>query len=168
MKLYLVRHAEAVNQPVAGERPLTEAGRQDAAALAQAMKALALTVPVIWHSGKARAFQTAEILNAAICAEQGLIAHDDLLPMDAIKPIAKLLCNQESDLMIVGHEPFLGELAAKLIVGKRRRKVLDLAKCSVACLQRDDAGDWSVIWVITAELARKLTQPAPVSAAATP
>jgi phosphohistidine phosphatase len=153
MKVYLVRHAEAVNQQAMRDRPLSDTGRRDAEAMAQLFKRLQVSAPVIWHSGKARSKEMAEIINAVIPASQGLLLHDGLLPMDPVKRIAKLLSKYESDLMIVGHDPFLSELAAKLITGKRRKKVLDLAKGEAVCLERDDSGDWSILWAVTPEIA---------------
>jgi phosphohistidine phosphatase SixA len=55
--------------------------------------------------------------------------------------------------MIVGHEPFLGKLAARLVTGRSSTPMLALGKPSVACLEHDGGGKdgWRVAWVIGPE-----------------
>jgi phosphohistidine phosphatase len=151
MKLYLVRHAEAAAKSAGRERQLTRQGRRDAEALAALLRPMKLKVEAIWHSGKARAGQTAQPLAEALRAAQGLQRCDGLMPLDPVKPIAALVGGMSEDLMIVGHEPFLGKLAARLLRGRKSPSVLDLGKPGVVCLQGGGAA-WRIAWMLSPEL----------------
>src|SRR3954465_10229610 len=119
MEVYLIRHAEAADKADDPERNLTEKGRRDAAALAAALRSLMIRVHANWHSGKPRAQQTAEAVAVALeAAGQGPVQHPGLKPMDPVKPTARALEDCHENIMIVGHEPFLGRLAAKLVTGR--------------------------------------------------
>ena len=63
MKLYLVRHGEALSEHVARERPLSDKGKRDAAAMAAFLGRAGIRVAEVQHSGKARARETAELLS---------------------------------------------------------------------------------------------------------
>src|SRR5438045_1310659 len=118
MDIYLVRHAEAADKSVDPQRNLTERGRRDAAAMAEALRPLRLRVRAIWHSGKPRATQTAEALLPAIgCGGERLVCHSRLKPFDPVKKLARTLACMDENIMIVGHEPHLGRLAARLVTG---------------------------------------------------
>src|SRR4051794_36440210 len=149
MDLYLVRHAEAADKAADPARNLTERGRRDAAALAEALRPLRIRVRAIWHSGKPRAIQTAEAIAPAVeCDGECLVQHSGLKPFDRVKRLARTLKCTDDGIMIVGHEPFLGRLAAKLITGHASTPLLALDKPGVACLRRDASGDWRVAWML--------------------
>lgn len=156
VKLYLVRHAEAVDKSTDAARPLTRKGRRDAAKLGRHLRSLGLELPAIWHSKKPRAIETAEELVAAFRVRPKLTERAGLTPMASVKPIAKLLEMRSKDLMIVGHEPFLSTLASYLFTGKKSLCRLELGKPSVVCLQHD-AGDgkaWTLLWMLPGPVAQ--------------
>src|SRR5689334_19630201 len=152
MDIYLVRHAEAADKLVDPERNLTDRGRRDAAALAEALRPLRIRVRAIWHSGKPRALQTAEAILGAVESGEQLVCHSGLKPFDPVKKLAKTLCRSDDSVMLVGHEPFLGRLAARLVTGHAKTPLLLLDKPGVACLRRDAAGDWRVAWMLSPEV----------------
>jgi phosphohistidine phosphatase len=156
MRLYLVRHAEAEEGVVDAQRQLTEQGRADARRLAEALRPLELRVAEVWHSGYPRAAQTAEpvaeALSAAVVKPQ-----EGLTPFDRTRPIARAVNRHDGDLMIVGHQPFLGKLAARLVTGRASRPLLWLDKPGVVCLDDAGRGDWTLRWM----LSRDVIVPAP-------
>ncbi len=155
MKLYLVRHAEAVDKSANADRPLTKKGRRDAAKLGRHLRSLGLELPAIWHSRKCRAVETAEELVAAFRVKPKLTERAGLTPMANVKPIAALLEARSKDLMIVGHEPFLSTLASYLFTGKKSLCRLELGKPSVVCLEhtQDDKG-WKLLWMLPGTVAQ--------------
>jgi phosphohistidine phosphatase len=153
MRLYLARHAEAAPKQRDEYRGLTPKGARDAQAVAECIKLLGLKVDSIWHSGKARSVQTAEILASALHARRSLMPRADINPNSPVRPVAKQIQRACKNLMIVGHEPFLGELACKLLGHGTAPAMLDLAKASILCLEyRDDCG-WQIEWMVNPEIA---------------
>jgi len=72
MQLYLVRHGEAVAGEIDPERPLSAQGVAAARKMAAFLKPRKIEVGAIWHSTKARALQTAEMLSKAVTSKRGL------------------------------------------------------------------------------------------------
>jgi phosphohistidine phosphatase len=131
MKLYLLRHGKADwpnwNQPD-DERPLTEEGRKEVAAVAKLLSRVEIT-PVILTSPLPRASQTAEIagkyLNAKVRTEPLLRPG-----FDAVR-LAKLLKNfSGKSLMLVGHEPDFTRTIFQLTGGNTK-----MSKAGVAFIE---------------------------------
>ncbi|MFC1793058.1 phosphohistidine phosphatase SixA [Planctomycetota bacterium] len=152
MKVYLVRHGEAVSSQFDPQRPLSEQGRADIRKVASFIKPLEISVEHIWHSGKLRAVQTAEILAESVSVTNDCSEHKNLGPNDDITIIADELEAYDTDLMIVGHLPFVAYLTSLLGAGKDAANVVAFDAGSVACLNRNGPGRWQIEWTITPEL----------------
>ena len=61
MQLYLVHHGDAVPPSVDPQRPLLEGGRVSVERVAQRAATKGVVPVIIWHSGKLRTRQTAEV-----------------------------------------------------------------------------------------------------------
>ena len=154
MQIYLVQHGESQPEEIDPERRLTENGARAVQRVADFLRTSGgLHVDAIWHSGKARAQQTAELLGPATRAGEGaLMQHDGLAPKDAVEPIKRELEQGNSNVMIVGHLPFLGRLAALLLTGNADNEVVAFQLGCVVNLNRDDAGRWKLEWMIVPKL----------------
>jgi phosphohistidine phosphatase len=152
VRLYLVRHGEAVPQNVHPERPLTAAGRASVARTAEFLDRAGLRVDSIVHSTKARARETAELLAERLGSGAPIQEHQGLAPLDPVEPIAAEAERWTSDRMLVGHLPFMERLTARLLTGDADREGFAFAAGSVACLQRRGAGEWILVWMIPPEL----------------
>jgi phosphohistidine phosphatase len=151
MRLYLVQHGEAKSKAEDPERPLTEKGMLAVAKMAAFLKPMELSVKVMWHSGKTRALQTAELLSQAFAAEEGTVRGVGLSPNDEVRPVAEQIAETEGDLLIVGHLPSLARLASLLVAGKPDAGAVAFTNGGVVCLERDE-NSWSLKWAITPEL----------------
>ncbi len=149
MKVYLVRHGEAVSSQVDAERPLSEQGRADIRKITSYIKPLGITVEHVWHSGKLRAAQTAEILAESVSVKKDCSAHNNLRPNDDIAMITDELEAYNTDIMLVGHLPFLAYLASLLIAG---RETISFDAGTITCLNRRNPGQWQIEWMITPKL----------------
>jgi phosphohistidine phosphatase len=120
LKLHLIRHAEAVERSpglLDEQRVLTVRGRKRFRRVAACLKGMGLDADAILTSPALRAVQTAEILaehlrfngDVRVCAP--LASGPD--PAD----LATILADNPSvrELVLVGHEPALGELLAVLL-----------------------------------------------------
>ncbi len=136
MRISLVRHGEAAPAANDGERPLTAAGRDQVARLAQWCAANGVEPRQIRHSGILRAAQTAEILAARLDPPDGTIAVRGLAPDDDASKWLHELPHETGDVLIVTHMPLVGEIAA-LLAG--RRGSAPFAPAEIACFEPDGA-----------------------------
>ena len=152
MKVYLIRHGEAVSSNVDPQRPLSDKGRADVRKIASFIKPLEISVEHVWHSGKPRAAQTAEILAETVSTEKGCSFRDGLRPNANASAIADELEAYDTDLMIVGHLPFLWNLSALLATGRETAAVVAFSTGTIVCLERRDPGLWQIDWTVAPEL----------------
>jgi phosphohistidine phosphatase len=113
MLVYLVRHGEAVPEQVDPTRPLSEKGRAEVEETAKGLRDQGAKVEEIWHSGKLRAKQTAEIIALALGVEK-VLEKPGLKPDDSVEPIAGLLRQTNKSILIAGHLPFIPKLISLL------------------------------------------------------
>jgi phosphohistidine phosphatase len=151
MKLYLVQHGKAATKETDPTRPLTEEGRSDVRKVAEFIKPLSLCADCLWHSDKARAAQTAEILASVVKAKKGTLQRQGLAPNDDVSALKNEISSAEDDIMIVGHLPFLGKLASLLVAGRETAEVVEFKQGGIVCLERRDE-KWRINWMITPEL----------------
>jgi len=151
MKVYLVRHGEAVSSESDPERPLSEQGFADVRNVASFIKPLGISVEHIWHSGKLRAAQTAEIL-ADVMVVKDCTAHKGLKPNDNVTAITDELEAYDTNLMLVSHLPFMGNLASLLVSSKEFTSVVSFDAGSIVCLNRSDPGQWHIEWMVTPKI----------------
>ena len=152
MKLYLVRHGDAVSSQFDPRRPLSELGFADIRKVASFIKPLKISVEHIWHSGKLRAAQTAEKLAESVSVEKDCSAHEDLSPNDDVTIIADELEAYDTNLVIVGHLPFLAYLTSLLVAGNQTANVAAFDAGSIICLNRRSPGQWQIEWMITPQI----------------
>jgi len=152
MKLYLVRHGDAVSSDFDPRRPLSKQGLADIRKVASSIKPLGISVEHIWHSGKLRAAQTAEILAESVLVKNDFSAHEALGPNDDVTIIADELEAYDTNLMIVGHLPFLAYLTSLLVADNETANVAAFDAGSIVCLNRRSPGQWQIEWMITPQI----------------
>jgi len=152
MRIYLTQHGLALPKDVDPERPLSDEGREDVRRLAEFLRHAGVRVEQIWHSGKTRAEQTAALIADAVLPGGEPLARSGLNPNDPVEPIASAIETWSSDTVLVGHLPFLGRLASLLLTSDSDRSTLAFAPGSMACLERDAAGQWALVWMLRPEL----------------
>jgi len=152
MELYLVQHAKAASKQIDPQRPLTEEGHRDIQKVAAFIRPLNLCVDYLWHSGKKRAEQTAEVLAEAVKVKEGTIARDDLGPNDDVTVLRNELASAEHSIMIVGHLPFLGKLASLLLTGCESANTVAFKQGGIVCVSCSEANQWQIDWMVTPEI----------------
>jgi phosphohistidine phosphatase len=152
MILYLVQHAEAAPKEVDPERSLTEEGLRDIRKAAEFVRPLNLELDYLWHSGKKRAEQTAEVLAEAVKVNKDMSARDGLAPNDDVTALADELVTATGDIAVVGHLPFLAKLASLLLTGSESANAVAFKNGGIVCLTRSDENRWQVDWMVTPEL----------------
>ena len=116
MKLLLLRHADA-DMPAASDlaRPLSEKGHKQAQELARFLKAYSIQPKIIITSTATRAIETAKPIAAALRIESIPCnwARPGMPPDEALHELQPY--SQFKEVLLVGHQPDLGTLAARLI-----------------------------------------------------
>jgi phosphohistidine phosphatase len=152
MRVYLVQHGESRPEEEDPQRSLTDEGVRNVQNIARFLRPLGLKLETIWHSGKHRAQQTAEILAGAVSASQGILQRNGLAPKDPVAPVKQAIEESVGDLMIVGHLPFLGKLAALLVADSEETEVVAFRFGCVVCVERVEDGAWKLAWMIVPAL----------------
>lgn len=147
MRLYLVQHGEAVPEDVDPTRPLSAGGRSDVECMAAFLARGGIRAEEVWHSGKRRADQTAAILGAAVAPDRPPAARAGLNPNDTTEGPAREVATWKQDVMLVGHLPFMGKLASRLVAGRDDAGVVAFRPGTVLCLERTDQERWTVVWM---------------------
>lgn len=148
MKLYLVRHGDALTPDVDPERRLSDTGNRQVARMAAFLSAHGVAVQRVLHSSKPRAAETAETLAAAVAPGSTPEAFDGLSPNDPVEPLAEEIALWREDTLIAGHMPHLARLATLLVAGRAAPSGLDFEPAAAACLRRGGGGAWSLIWLV--------------------
>ena len=148
MRLYLVRHGEAKPAEIDPSRGLTPKGVEEVKVVAEFLAKSSLTVGEIYHSGKARAKETALILASSIFVQWGVFDADGLSPNDDPSTWAVRLARLTGDTMLVGHLPHLARLASRLLCDDPKSPLINFPSVGVVCLCRHYEG-WSVEWMVT-------------------
>jgi phosphohistidine phosphatase len=163
IELYLVRHAIAAergpNYPDDRERPLTSEGVARFKRTVEGLKALEVKLELVLTSPLVRASHTAELLVAGIGGKPRLDQLEALAPggrmTDVLEAVARY-SKRAKQLAVVGHEPDLGELAARLL---RSRGTIEFKKGAVCCIELDGAmpnGPGTLKWLMPPRVLRKV------------
>lgn len=144
MKIYLIRHSNAVDHGAPGyeedsTRPLTEKGREKMRQIASALKGLDIHPDLIVSSPYVRARETAEIVAKMLKYKKNLLFSDALVPMGESEKIIGEINEKYpvDELVLVGHEPCLSMLIGTLTAGNADLAIT-LKKGGVCCLATDD------------------------------
>ncbi len=152
MFVYLIQHADAKKEEVDPSRPLSEKGLQDIKKVASYVSQLNIKVYKIFHSGKLRAKQTAEVLSENLKPTKGITEVGGLAPLDDADIWEERLKGMTDDIVLVGHLPHLDKLASLLLCGNADKNIVSFKMAGIVCLKRNDIGEWSLQWMLTPEI----------------
>lgn len=163
IQLYLVRHAIAAERgpkyPDDRLRPLTVAGQKKFAQSVPGLLEMGVVVDFVLTSPLVRARETAQILAAGLKPKPAIAEVEALAPggrpqavLEAIKTHAK----RYRRLALVGHEPDLGELAARLLAARGN---VEFKKGGAALIEVSGAtpgGPGTLRWMLPPKAVRAL------------
>jgi len=148
MKLFLVRHGENTQDFMNPEKPLTEKGRLDVEKVAKQAKELNIKVDAIYHSGKKRSEETAEILAKYLTPDKAPVVQLGLNPNDNIDKWVQKIYEEQKNILIVGHLPFLQKLTGLLVAGDPEKFVNAFNRGTLAVLSKCALGNWMFYSII--------------------
>ncbi|MFC2140509.1 histidine phosphatase family protein, partial [Candidatus Auribacterota bacterium] len=152
VRIYLIQHGEATSEQENSIRPLNDIGRENVTKIASFLKIKGLKPAVIWHSQKLRAKETAGLLYDTLLPAGGIKEKHGLSPNDSPQPIFSEFLNQTSDVMIVGHLPFLNKLASLILTREETAVSLQFQNAGVVCFENNESGQWALFFLITPNL----------------
>jgi phosphohistidine phosphatase len=155
MRLYFMRHAEALDGADDAARPLSPRGWKQAKEIARFLKAAGIHFDAAYSSPLVRARETAEAV-LAVCGalEADELKLDEVLGLEtSVRQFnGWLRCLPEArHILLVGHAPSLAEhVRALLHMGDP--EALRLSKGAVACLETEDGRSAVLRFLITPKL----------------
>lgn len=155
MAVYLMQHGKPVNEAVNPERPLAERGKKDVESLAEFLFKRGIRFDKVFHSGKTRARETAEIMSARLNPGKEPEAVKGLSPLDDVGEIADKINKEGGDLLIAGHLPHLSRLTSRLVTGNESVSVVGFQQGGIVCLRKNEEGGWIVAWMLIPEIVTK-------------
>ena len=135
--LYLVQHGLACSSDVDASRPLTAPGQEQVIQVAETLQLRQIKLNNIFHSGKLRAKQTAEIFQRSL----NLPVVEQLAgmgPNDDVEIFSQQLT--QDGAMYVGHLPHLDRLASLLLAGDAEASCVHFQNAGVVCIERTRSG----------------------------
>jgi phosphohistidine phosphatase len=161
-ELYLIRHGLAEERgdawPDDTRRPLSEEGMSSLRKCARGLVRLGVEFDVILTSPLVRTRQTAEIVAAAFNTRPPIVAIDSLTPDGSVQGVMNDLEKhaRRARIALVGHEPGVGELAARLFGSRRPLEFKKGAVCRIDIESIPPAGPGSLRWLLTPKILREL------------
>lgn len=159
MELLVVRHGPAAERdplryPNDADRPLTRDGRSVTRTVARRLARMCDPVRLIATSSAARARSTAEILQKEFEPAPRLDKWEELAPDSSADPVLERLANlgaRSPSVVVVGHEPTLGELVGLALSGEAL-SVIRLTRAGAAHVTFDGSvapGAGRLDWLLT-------------------
>jgi phosphohistidine phosphatase len=164
--VYLVRHAIAAERgpsyPDDRLRPLTPDGVARFRQSVGGLRAMEVEIDVILTSPLVRAHETAELLAAGLPGKPPIETLEALAPggrpAAVVEAIGRHARRRQRRVALVGHEPDLGDLGARLLGA---RGTLEFRKGAVALIELQGstpAGPGTLRWLLPPRVLRKLAR----------
>ena len=173
MNLYVVRHAIAAPRGTPGipdnDRKLTRDGISKMKQVAAGLRSLGYVPDLILSSPLVRARQTAEILRQAFGKKIELRMVPALAPggvrRDLYREIVSLEDRKVKNLMIVGHQPSLGEIAGEIAFGAAQ-SYIELKKggfCAIELESMQGTPKGILVALLAPSILRNIKRKAPIA-----
>ncbi|HMK60901.1 MAG TPA: phosphohistidine phosphatase SixA [Dissulfurispiraceae bacterium] len=148
MLLYLVRHGEANSELFDPSQTLSEQGLRNVQKVAAHLARVKSPVEIIFHSPKLRAKQTASVFSDYLRPLGGIFETDHLGPMDDPSEWERRLRDRNSNIMLVGHLPYMEKLFSLLLCGFVDDHLVNFGNAAIVCLSREKNGTWVLRWMM--------------------
>ena len=144
MAMYFVQHGWSLSKEINPDRPLSDDGRKEVERISIHMKEVGIKIDKIYHSGKTRAEQTAQIFTDNI-GDGNVYELRGMSPNDDVKVFASSL--NKDNTMYVGHLPHMGKLVSYLVTGNENAGVMKFTNGGVVCLEKKN-DNYHIEWYL--------------------
>ena len=144
--------------PDDSKRPLTSDGIARLRKESKALEALDVSLDQILSSPLVRARQTADVIAEGLKAKPPVAVTDSLTPAGSPAAVIQELGKhmRKARIALVGHEPNMGELAARLLGAKGAIEFKKGAICRIDFEIFPPKGLGTLRWLVTPKMLRKL------------
>ena len=146
MAVYLVQHGKSLSKEKDPAKGLSDTGRQETMKIADVARMYKVPVSKILHSGKTRAEQTARIFRDILKKDAPLEKTDGIGPLDDVIDLGSRI-DPASDIMIVGHLPYMERLVSFLTGGNPELQVIRFQNSGIVCVDREEKS-WFIKWTL--------------------
>ena len=162
LELYLIRHGIAAERgpdyPDDSKRPLTGGGMSKLRQEAKALNKLEIGFDLIITSPLVRTRQTAEIIAETLDSKPSVTTSDALAPAGTPAAVMQEIARhaRKARIALVGHEPNLGELAARLVGARSPIEFKKGAICRIDFEVLPPKSLGQLQWFVTPRMLRKI------------
>jgi len=162
VQLYLIRHGIAAERgeayPDDSQRPLTAEGISRLRKQVKGLNALGVRLDVIISSPLVRTRQTADIVSDGLAGKPDVVLSDALAPEGTSTVVFQELARhaKKRAVALVGHEPNLGQLAARLIGTRHALEFKKGGVCRIDVESLPPKGAGSLRYFLPPRLLRQL------------
>jgi phosphohistidine phosphatase len=161
-EIYLIRHGLAEERgdkwPDDAKRPLTDDGMSRMRKSIRGLSRLGVSFDVVLTSPLVRAKQTAEIAAGGVSPRPSIVTIDSLSPDGTFAAVVADLEKhaKKTRIALVGHEPHIGELAARLIGSRHAIDFKKGAVCRIDLATLPPSGPGDLRWLLTPKIMRAI------------
>jgi phosphohistidine phosphatase len=161
-EIYLIRHGIAEERgeawPDDTKRPLTGDGIARLRKEARGLVRLGVAFDVVLTSPLTRTRQTADAIAASFDPRPPIVAVESLAPGGTYQAMLGDLEKQarRTRIALVGHEPGIGELAARIAGSRHPFEFKKGAACRIDLETLPPAGPGTLVWFLTPKILRSL------------
>jgi len=152
-RIYLAQHGLALDKAEDPKRPLSKLGIAHTEAVAEQLHHANINISKIFHSGKLRAQQTAQVFASKLAIDDIAVVNG-FLPNDDVKQSITQLTTE--DALYIGHLPHLDRLASMLVSGDETSRVCIFQNSAVICIEAGDStverSGYAIKWYLNHEL----------------
>jgi phosphohistidine phosphatase len=161
-EIYVIRHGLAEERgdawPDDTKRPLSEDGISGMRKVARGLGRLGVTMDVVLTSTLVRAKQTAELVAGGLNPRPPVSTVESLAPGGTYQEIVADLEKhaRRKRIALVGHEPGIGEFAARLIGSRHPIEFKKGAVCRIDVDSIPPSGPADLRWLLTPKILRSI------------
>lgn len=165
MELFILRHGEAGQRSLSSDRirPLTSSGKIEICEIAKALKTIGLKFDLVVTSPLKRAYDTAMIVSEVFNIDKVQV-WNELAPegkrTDVYQKISQL--REEYSVLIVGHQPLLGEMVNDIIHKSKSSPCNFLLKkggiMRIRLLRKSNIPKGELKWLLTPRILKNISK----------
>ncbi len=151
-RIYFAQHGLAVDKAENPERPLSQEGIQQSTSVARTLNRTLqdseTVITHVYHSGKLRAAQTADIFASSM----GMTSTSAINGLAPNNDVSRFVANMDlNHALYIGHLPHLGKLVSFLVTGNENSGIIQFQNSAVVCLEKAE-DHFQLRWYLTPDI----------------